>query len=121
MLEVADLLVVMGDSTAVGELRIMLPTLSGRRVKFKSRIKEVAMSTAKLDQLEAELDSLPLEEQWSVFERLGRRLRSTSSGESASFALQMAEMASDPDIQREIREIDAEFAHTLRDGLRGAE
>jgi hypothetical protein len=57
--------------------------------------------------------------QFTVLERLIHRMREQQLKEDAAFAAEMSAMASDPDIQREIREIKEEFRCTDGDGLQG--
>jgi hypothetical protein len=67
--------------------------------------------------LEAVIDQLTLSDQLRLMERLAKRIR-----EEAGHGPELREleaMASDPAIQRELREIDAEFAVTEFDGLEG--
>ena len=79
------------------------------------------MSTAKLEHLTSDLESLSIDEQWVIFERLARRLRQRTTQSHASFDAELEDMANDPDIRREIRAIESEFAPALLDGLRETE
>lgn len=72
---------------------------------------------ARLHELERQIREFPREEQLWLIERLARGLRSSTRLTPDERDQQLALMAADPDIQREIREIDKEFAHTERDGL----
>jgi len=70
-----------------------------------------------LERLELDIDQLPLADQLKLMERLAHRirqraLRPLSVQESDLFA-----MANDPAIQRELRQIESEFAPTEFDGL----
>ncbi len=79
------------------------------------------MSIGKLGQLETELDALTEDEQWFIFNRLSRRLRNRTAIDRDSFDADLAAMANDPDIQRELRSIEVEFAPALLDGLKEPE
>jgi hypothetical protein len=73
--------------------------------------------SADLSNLEAAIDRLPFSEQLWLMERLARRIRERSQHAPASRDRALEEMANDPAIQRELREIDADFAMTESDGL----
>jgi hypothetical protein len=70
-----------------------------------------------LETIEAEIAQLPLAEQLRLIERLASRLRAHALGTSTVQDSELAAMANDPAIQRELRRIDAEFASTEADGL----
>jgi competence protein ComEC len=76
-----------------------------------------AMATTELVHIEAAIDQLPFSDQLWLMERLARRLRERSLQSQGSPERELEEMANDPDIQRELREIEAEFAITEADGL----
>ena len=59
---------------------------------------------ATVEQIETEFGQLPTQLQLALLE-------------ADTFALKMSEMAADGDIQREVRQIEAEFAPTENDGL----
>lgn len=69
-----------------------------------------------LEQLEADIEQLSLADQINLMERIIKLVRQravpTPLRDDA-----IALMAQDPDIQREIAAVDAEFAHTEMDGL----
>ena len=73
--------------------------------------------SADLSTLEAAIDRLPFRDQLWLMERLARRIRERSEHPPASRDQALEEMANDPAIQRELREIEAEFATTESDGL----
>lgn len=73
--------------------------------------------SAVLERLEAELDDLSWSEQLWLLERLARRLRERTTSAPHGLDHQLAAMADDPDIRRELREIAAEFAQTEADQL----
>jgi hypothetical protein len=75
------------------------------------------MASASLEQIEKEFAELSPELQLNLLERLVRHVRIQNGGDDQAFAAGVAEMAKDPDIQRELRAIDAEFRHTEGDGL----
>ena len=67
------------------------------------------MNLAVLSQIEAHIDQLSLAEQLWLLERLAQRLRAQMIVHSP-FEPQLAAMAEDPDIQRELQRIEEEFA-----------
>jgi hypothetical protein len=67
--------------------------------------------------LEAAIDQLPFSDQLRLIERLARRIRERSLHAPDPRERELEEMANDPTIQRELREIEAEFAATEFDGL----
>ena len=69
-----------------------------------------------LSALEEHISRLPLEEQLLLIERVSYRIRKNIVGKTA-IELQLSEMAVDPEIQRELQEIEREFSVTERDGL----
>ena len=75
------------------------------------------MNTAALEKIEAEILQLGLNEQLELIEFLARRVRENAQKPSGNLENELSEMANDPEIQREMREIENEFAGTLLDGL----
>lgn len=75
------------------------------------------MNTTALERIEADISQLSLSEQLWLMERLVHRIREYALRPQSSLADQLAAMASDPDIQRELQQIEAEFAGTEADGL----
>ncbi len=73
--------------------------------------------SADLSNLETAIDRLTFSDQLWLMERLARRIRERSELAPASRDRALEEMANDPAIQRELREIEAEFAMTESDGL----
>jgi uncharacterized protein involved in exopolysaccharide biosynthesis len=71
------------------------------------------MSQSILAQLEERIGELPLSEQKALLDRLARRVNSQADNREEL----LAQMAADPDIQREMREIDQGFAAADADGL----
>jgi hypothetical protein len=72
------------------------------------------MSQSTLAQLEERISELPISEQKALLDRLARRVNSQADNGGEEL---LAQMAADPDIQREMREIDREFASADADGL----
>ena len=75
------------------------------------------MSQIVLSEIEHSVLQLPPDEQLLLIARVAERLRKASLDES-DFELQLAEMAKDKDIRRELREIESEFSNTELDGLK---
>ncbi len=76
------------------------------------------MATPTLERIEADIEQLSLGDQLCLMERLARRIRSRRT--LAVEERDLAAMANDPTIQRELGQIDAEFAPTEADGLESA-
>ena len=77
------------------------------------------MNTPTLAQLESEIQQLTFEEQVWLLERLAHQIRERTLHQEMES--QLAAMAADPDIQREIRAIQSEFASAEADGLNDTE
>ena len=75
------------------------------------------MENAVLDRIEADIDQLSLSEQLWLMERLAHRIRQHALPAAIDIESDLAAMANDPDIQRELRQIEHEFAPTDLDGL----
>jgi hypothetical protein len=73
--------------------------------------------SADLVRLDAAIDQLPFSDQLWLMERLARRIRERSEHSPDSREQELEQMANDPAIRRELREIEAEFALTESDGL----
>ena len=69
-----------------------------------------------LTELEENISRLSLDEQLLLIERVSHRIRADISGKTDIDA-QLREMAADPQIQRELQEIEHEFSVTEQDGL----
>ena len=68
-----------------------------------------------LSQIESNVMLLPADEQLALISRIAERL---SRAETMSdFGAEMVEMAADPEIQHELKEIDRDFRITEMDGL----
>jgi len=74
------------------------------------------MNLAVLSQIEARIDQLSLAEQLWLLERIAQRVRAQMIVYSP-FEPQLAAMAEDPDIQRELQRIEEEFEPAAADGL----
>ncbi|MCB0122682.1 MAG: hypothetical protein KDE58_10585 [Caldilineaceae bacterium] len=75
------------------------------------------MSVSSLMQIEETIRRLSLPEQLHLLEWLARSVRQHAQVSESSQVDQLAMMADDPDIQRELRQMAAEFAVTESDGL----
>ncbi len=77
------------------------------------------MNTAKLARIEKSIQQLSLDEQLWLIEQMVRRVRATTLRGALNVDDTLAAMAADPEIQRELRAIEQEFAITELDGLEG--
>ena len=66
--------------------------------------------TPTLETIEAAIDQLTLAEQLRLMERLARRIRSMTRPAPAVAEGDLAAMANDPAIRRELQQIEAEFS-----------
>jgi hypothetical protein len=68
--------------------------------------------------LEREIASLPVEDKLWLQAQIDRQIRAAALGKSiGEIEDELAEMANDPDMQRELAAIELEFAATSMDGL----
>lgn len=74
------------------------------------------MSPTVISQIEQNIFALPAEEQLRLIKRVTETLRKRAEHES-DFDAQLVAMAHDPDIQRELREIERDFRVTEFDAL----
>ena len=74
------------------------------------------MSQVVLSEIEQNIAQLSADEQLLLISRVAKKLRGKLDDVS-DFERQLAEMANDPDIQRELKEIEEDFRHTELDGL----
>jgi hypothetical protein len=74
------------------------------------------MNNSLLQDIETRIDRLSTDEKQRLLDRLTDDLRIVKSA-NLEIAATLANMAADPDIQREIREIEQEFADAAEDGL----
>lgn len=66
--------------------------------------------------LEEKISRLSTDEQMQLIERVSHRIRAVNTSNKGIDA-QLSEMAADPEIQKELREIESEFSHTEGDGV----
>jgi hypothetical protein len=74
------------------------------------------MATAVVSEIEREFARLSPEAQLLLLERLVHRTRVAVAGNDG-WETDLAAMAADPELQREMRHVDAEFSVTESDGL----
>ncbi len=75
------------------------------------------MKRAMLGEIEKRIGLLTKDEQLWLIERLAKRLRHGQVRRMPPRAADLAAMAADPQIQAELRKIEAEFRGTETDGL----
>ena len=75
------------------------------------------MTTPILERIEADIDRLSLAEQLCLKERLAQRIREHMLRTPLVKESDLVAMANDPAIQRELHQINAEFAAAETDGL----
>jgi hypothetical protein len=75
------------------------------------------MPSTALQTIEKQLPLLSQDEQLWLIEHLAQHLRKPSA--SIDFRTEMEVMANDPEIQKELRDIQAEFSIADADGLEG--
>ena len=75
------------------------------------------MTTPAIERIETDIAQLSLTEQLWLMERLVHRIRQSALRPLVVQESDLAAMATDPAIQHEIQQIDAEFATTEMDGL----
>lgn len=75
------------------------------------------MQNAVAERIEADIRRLTLTDQLWLMERLAQHIRRQAAPDSSGNRNALAAMAQDPEVRRELQEIDAEFAETERDGL----
>jgi hypothetical protein len=73
--------------------------------------------SALLGEIEARVQQLSREEQLWLIERLAQRLRTDAETELSTRSQELAAMAADSEVRRELRQIEAEFGGTEADGL----
>ena len=70
-------------------------------------------------ELEREIAALSVEDKLWLQAQIERQIRAAALGKSTSeIEAELAEMATDPDMQRELAAIELEFAATSMDGLK---
>lgn len=75
------------------------------------------MATPALSEIENEFARLSPEGQLTLLERLVHRARVALSGNRDTWEADLSAMAADPEMQRELKHINREFASTEADGL----
>ena len=75
------------------------------------------MSTSTISHLEDQIEQLPLKQQLRLAERFLRRLRIKTADDGSDDFNDLASMAADVDVQRELRVLNQEFAFAEMDGL----
>ena len=75
------------------------------------------MATPTLSEIESEFARLSPEAQLTLLERLVHRARVVASGNRDTWEADLSAMAADPEMQRELNHLNAEFATTEADGL----
>ena len=75
------------------------------------------MATSTIEDIEEKIKQLSRAEQLRLFERLAHQMRGDALNKQKTIEDQLAAMACDPEIQREIRKINSEFTGTELDGL----
>ncbi len=74
------------------------------------------MNMPMLSQMEENFGRLSLDEQLWLMERLVQRIKENTINQKSLYENDLKAMANDPEIQRELREIESEFAHAEADG-----
>jgi hypothetical protein len=77
------------------------------------------MSASSLSQIEESVQRLPLPEQLELMAWLAQTIRKQTLPNHEEIDEELVAMANDPDIQRELMAIQAEFVGTETDGLGG--
>ena len=75
------------------------------------------MATSALSEIESEFALLSPEAQLILLERLVHRARVAVSSKRDAWEADLSAMAADPEMQRELSRINAEFSTTEADGL----
>ncbi len=75
------------------------------------------MATPALSEIESQFARLSPEAQLTLLERLVHRARVAASGNRDTWEADLSAMAADPEMQRELNRINAEFDTTEADGL----
>ncbi|RLT39154.1 MAG: hypothetical protein DWI57_10720 [Chloroflexi bacterium] len=75
------------------------------------------MNASLIERMEIEISQLALSDQLWLLERLIQRIRKRTLRTRPALETQLAAMAYDPNMQRELKAIEAEFATTEADGL----
>ncbi len=75
------------------------------------------MDVISVSQIEKNIGMLPRKDQLFLIERIIQRLRQKEKAEEENIEKQLTLMASDPNIQEELKKINGEFAVAEIDGL----
>lgn len=75
------------------------------------------MATSALNEIESQFAQLSPEAQLSLLERLVHHVRVGLAGNHDTWEAELSAMAADPEMQRELSRINAEFSATESDGL----
>ena len=75
------------------------------------------MSNSILSRIEEDINQLSVHDQILLMEHLAHRIRENTTRDISTLDSQLELMANDPDIQRELKQIECEFAGTEMDGL----
>jgi hypothetical protein len=75
------------------------------------------MKQMAIETIRRQIEQLPAEDQLCLIEQIAKHLRRKRKPRSVLQAKDLAAMAADPAIQRELRQIDEEFRITETDGL----
>jgi hypothetical protein len=75
------------------------------------------MDVARLARIESDISQLSLADQTLLMERLAQCIRKSATERQQDWEGQLAAMAADPEIQQEIRCIEADFEPASADGL----
>ena len=88
-----------------GAARLTVNSGIGSNDRMKQVLRSETMSQPTLSQIEESFSQLPVSEQRRLIERLARRVNEQSQNRDEDMEDQLAQMATDLDIQREMREI----------------
>ena len=75
------------------------------------------MSTSAFNEIESQFAGLSPEAQLNLLERLVHHVRVGLTGSDGVWETDLSAMAADPEMQRELRRINAEFSAAEADGL----
>jgi hypothetical protein len=93
------------------------PNLKKWKRGLRSKCGDEIMNMPILTEMEDNIRHLSLAEQLWLMERLVQRIKENTINEKSRFESDLIAMANDPQIQRELREIEEEFAFAEADGL----
>jgi hypothetical protein len=93
------------------------PKLKTWKRGLRSKCGDEIMNMPILTEMEDNIRHLSLAEQLWLMERLVQRIKENTINEKSRFESDLIAMANDPQIQRELRVIEEEFAFAEADGL----